>query len=59
MSPIDFILFNGDSDPNQPVYQIAEAMQEPIRIRSQWGDCQILSYYWEDGVMVLDVEMPK
>ena len=56
MKPIDFILFDGDSEPNQPVYRVAEAMQKDIRIISATSDYRVLSYYYHDGQMVLDIE---
>lgn len=56
MSPIEFVLFNGDSNPNQPVYQIAEAMQNHIKILGPACEYRILSYYCDDGKMVLEIE---
>ena len=56
MKPIDFILFDGDSEPNQPVYRVAEAMQKDIRILGATGDYRVLSYYYHEGQMVLEIE---
>jgi hypothetical protein len=56
MKPIDFILFDGDSAPNQPVYQVTEAMQRDIRILGATCDYQVLSYYYHEGQMVLEIE---
>ena len=55
MTPIDFVVFEGDSMPNQPVYQIAEAMQKPIKIHSFNGEWEVIGYYFDDGHMVLDI----
>ena len=56
MKPIDFILFDGDSEPNQPAYQVAEALQKDIRILGVMGEYTVLSYYLYDGQMVLEIE---
>ena len=56
MKPIDFILFDGDSEPNQPVYRVAEAMQKDIRIISVTSDYRVRGYYCHDGQMVLEIE---
>ena len=56
MKPIDFILFDGDSEPNQPVYRVAEAMQRDIRIISATSDYRVRGYYFHDGQMVLEIE---
>jgi hypothetical protein len=56
MRPIDFVVFDGDSSPNQPAYKVAEAMMKPITVRGPSGDYVILSYYMDETGMVLDVE---
>lgn len=56
MKPIDFVLFDGDSEPNQPVYRVAEAMQKDIRVISATSDYRIRGYYLHEGQMVLDIE---
>ena len=58
MTPIDFILFDGDSSPNTPCYKIAEAMQKTVRIESNDGPYEVLSYFFDetDGKMVLDIQ---
>ena len=57
MRPIDFVVFDGDSSPNDPAYKVAEAMMKPITVRGAKGDFVILSYYMDrSGGMVLDVE---
>lgn len=55
MKPIEFVVFNGDSSPNTPVYKVAEAMNVDIVIRS--ADCryEVLSYYFDGRTMVLDI----
>jgi hypothetical protein len=56
MTPIDFVIFDGDSTPNQPVHQIAEAMHKPIRIFSRDKDWEVIGYYYADGQMMLDLK---
>jgi hypothetical protein len=56
MTPIDFVIFDGDSTPNQPVNQIAEAMHKPIQIYSDGKEWEVVGYYWADGRMVLDIQ---
>jgi hypothetical protein len=56
MTPIEFVIFEGDSTPNQPVYQIAEAMQKTIRIFGGSKEWEVLSYYWHEGHMTLDIQ---
>lgn len=57
MKPIDFVLFDGDSSPNDPVYKIAEAMKKPIKICYAGGDAEVLSYYFYKGRMILEIEL--
>lgn len=60
MRPIDFVVFDGDSSPNDPAYKVAEAMMKPITVRGAKGDFVILGYYMDElGGMVLDVEPRK
>jgi len=57
MKPIDFVLFDGDSSPNTPICEVAEAMNKPIRINGMDCEYEILSYYLgEDGRFTLDIE---
>ena len=56
MKPIDFVLFDGDSEPNQPVYRVTEAMQRDIRILGAKSDYRVYSYYYREGQMVLEIE---
>ena len=57
MRPIDFVVFDGDSAPNEPAYKVAGAMMLPLTVRGADGDFVILSYYMDkSGGMVLDVE---
>lgn len=58
MTPIDFVVYDGDSDPNLPVHQVAEAMKEPVIIRGNGVEYEILSYYYDQEAMamVLDIE---
>jgi len=56
MKPIDFVVFDGDSSPNTPVEKIAKAMKEPMVILGEHTEYTILSYYYHDGKMYLDIE---
>ena len=56
MTPIEFVVFEGDTDPNQPVYEIAEAMHKPIKIHSSNAEWEVIGYYWSEGRMVLDIK---
>ena len=57
MKPVEFLVFDGDSSPNTPVYQIAEAMQRDIKVFTSKGECEILSYYYDEvsKCMTLDI----
>jgi hypothetical protein len=57
MTPIEFVVFNGDSDPNMPVHQVAEAMYKDIIIRTAQYDFEVLSYFYDDGQMVLEIAL--
>lgn len=56
MKPIEFVVFEGDSSPNTPVYKIHEAMTKDIEIVAPEGEYQVLSYYYHKGKMVLEIE---
>ena len=55
MTPIEFVIFSGDSEPNIPAYAIAKAMQLPVRIISSEKDWMVSSYYYAEGQMVLEI----
>ena len=55
MTPIDFILFNGDSNPNQPTWEVAAAMRKPIIITDGILEFDVLSYYFTEDGMVLEI----
>ncbi len=55
MRPIDFVVFGGDSKPNDPAYAVAEALMKPLKVVGPEGELVILSYYMTDDGMVLDV----
>ena len=55
MTPINFVIFDGDSTPNQPVHQVAEAMHKPIKIYSAKKEWEVIGYYYADGQMTLDL----
>lgn len=59
MTPIEFVVFGGDSEPNQPAYQVAEAMSQPIKIIGPDGEYEALSYYRDGLNMVLEVRMKQ
>jgi hypothetical protein len=56
MTPIDFVVFDGDSEPNMPVCAIAEAMRQPLLILSADKDWEVCSYYYDGGRMVLEIK---
>jgi hypothetical protein len=56
MTPIDFVVFDGDSEPNTPAYAIAEAMRQPLRIVSASKNWEVCSYYYDEGQMVLEIK---
>ena len=56
MTPIEFVIFDGDSNPNLPVYQVAEAMHKPIRIFSGDKEWEVIGYYYADNQMTLDLK---
>lgn len=55
MTPLDFVVYDGNSEPNTPVHRIAEAMRLPLKIVSAFGDWEVVSYYYDDGQMVLEI----
>ena len=55
MTPIEFVVFNGDSEPNQPACQVAEAMSRDIVVHGPDGEYEVLSYYRDGPHMVLEV----
>lgn len=56
MKPIDFVIFDGNSSPNIPAHQVAEAMERDIRVVGPDGEYEILSYYLSDGRLILEVQ---
>ena len=56
MTPIEFVVFAGDSEPNIPAYAIAEAMRRPLRIVSDKKEWEVSSYYYDEGQMVLEIK---
>ena len=55
MTPIEFVVFDGDSCPNDSVFQLAEALRKDIVVIGPAGEMAVLSYYMDDGRMVLEV----
>ena len=58
MKPIDFVVYEGDSAPNTPVYEIANAMKKDIKIIGMDVSLAIRGYYYdeEEKRMVLEIE---
>ena len=56
MRPIDFVVFDGGSTPNEPVIAVAEVMTKDIKVFGADGEYEVLSYYFHNGTMVLDVQ---
>jgi hypothetical protein len=59
MTPLEFVVFSGDSDPNMPVFLVAEAMYKDVIIRGAEGDFEVLSYFYDAGQMVLEIGPKK
>lgn len=59
MRPIDFVIFDGDSSPNDPVYKVAEAMMKPITVLGLKENFVIRGYYLGETGMVLEIEPIK
>jgi iron complex outermembrane receptor protein len=59
--PIDFVVFEGDSSPNQPVYKVAEAMQKNMLVYVGSDECEVVGYYYSDEhqAMVLELEIKE
>lgn len=56
MRPTDFINFDGGSSPTLPIVDIHGAMQKDICIvDSELTEYEILSYYYHNGQMVVDI----
>lgn len=58
MKPIDFVVYEGDSEPNTPVYEIAEAMMQDIIVHGPTGEFVVYGYYYdeEEKRMVLEIK---
>ncbi len=58
MRPIDFVVHSGDSTPNRPAYQVAEAMLVELEVHDCTGEKTILSYYYDENKqrMILEIE---
>ena len=57
MIPIEFLVFDGDSEPNMETYKVSEAMTRHIRIQGEHHTFSVVGYYYceEDRCMVLDI----
>jgi hypothetical protein len=47
MEPIEFIAYRGDSAPNTPVGDVAEAMYKDISVICDGVEVDVLSYYYD------------
>ena len=57
MKPIEFVVFDGGSEPNASAIDVHDAMGEDIVILSDWGkEFKVMSYYLAEGKMCLDIE---
>ena len=61
IKPIDFVVFEGDSSPNQPVYKVAQAMQNNLLVYVGSDECEVVGYYYcdEHQAMVLELEIKE
>ena len=53
MTPIEFVIHEGDSQ----LLHVAEAMYKDIIIRTAQYDFEVLSYFYDDGQMVLEIAL--
>ena len=56
MTPIDFVHFSGDSEPNAPVHALYSALNNPLRVVSGGRQFEVCSYYMDGTQMVLEIE---
>ena len=61
IKPIDFVVFEGDSSPNQPVYKVAQAMQNNMLVYVGIDECEVVGYHYSDAAqaMVLELEIKE
>ena len=61
IKPIDFVVFEGDSSPNQPVYKVAAAMQNNLLVYVGIDECEVVGYHYseEHQAMVLELEIKE
>ena len=61
MRPVDFVLYDGDSAPNTPVYLIREAVTKTLKIFGPTGEFVAVGYHYdkEGECMVLDVKLKE
>ena len=61
IKPIDFVVFEGDSSPNQPVYKVAQAMQKNMLVYVGIDECEVVGYHYSDAAqaMVLELEIKE
>ena len=57
MTPLELVNYDGDSEPNTPVYQIAEAMREDLIIYGRDREWKVAAYYYDprEKRMVLEI----
>jgi hypothetical protein len=56
MRPVEFMLFDGDSSPNTPVRDVWEAQQKEMHISCGYKTLDVVSYYYHNGRMYLELE---
>ena len=56
MTPIDFVVFSGDSEPNMPVHKVAEAMQQPVLFFVGEQQHVVCGYYYLGGQMIAELK---
>ena len=55
MTPLDFIKEIAENDYNQAAGEVVEAMHKEIEFLTSEGKLEVLSYYYHEGHMVIDL----
>lgn len=56
MTPVDFILFGGDSSPNAPIHSVMTAMKKSLLIFGASSEYEVVGYYFNGENMVLEIQ---
>ena len=59
MKPIEFSQPEANDFYNTPYGELREALERPIKIHSSLNTWEVLSYYYADGHMHLDIQKRK